>query len=171
MAAPVSRASWTRRVPGWAFLVFFLSLIVLTYLAVYYWNRGDLVTSGYLAAMASAVPLLLVVLVYYGLPVWALTVPLALDAAAGALAVATRDRTAEPVAERDGAFAKCVSVVRFNRPPCLVGVARIPSPRGGVPVTDRCLLLLRPEAGDRKAMVAFRELLARSLLGAPQGST
>ena len=165
-ATPVPRPTWTRRVPGWAFLLFFVSLILLTYFAVDFSNRGDPVTTGYLAALASVVPLLLVVLVYVGRPLWAMHLPLEVDALARTLAQATAGRAVHPVAEREGPFAKCVSVVRFDEPPCTIGWQELPSLRGAKGPPERTVLLFRPEARDRKALAAFRRSLAEALVGA-----
>src|SRR5574337_78393 len=166
MAPPPSLPipTWTRRIQGWSFLVFFVSLVVLTLAAVEVWNAGDLVMSGYLAGLASVVPLLLVVLVYYGLPLWGITVPLSSGAVAEALASAARDRTVEPVAEREGPFARCVSVVRFEDPSCTVGWSTDPAPMSGLHPRAVTVVVLRPETRDRKALAAFREALARSLV-------
>ncbi len=163
---PVPRPTWTRRVAAWSFLLFFLSLMFLTYFAVYYSNKGDLVTTGYLAGLASVVPVLIVLVPYYAFPIWAIHVPLAPEGVAAALSQATRGIRAEPVAERDGPFARCVSVVRFNQPACTVGwypMLAAPAPSGPNP---RSTVVLRPASRDRKALAAFRASLARSLLGA-----
>ncbi len=157
------RSTWTRRVPGWAFLVFFVSLIVLTYFAVDFSNRNDPITAGYLAALASVVPIALVVLVYVGRPVWAMNLPLDGDGVARALAKATSGRTVHPVAEREGPFARCVSVVQFEDPPCLRGWHELPALRGAQGSAERTILLFRPAGRDRKALAAFRRTLAESL--------
>jgi hypothetical protein len=165
-ATPVPRPTWTRRVPGWAFLLFFVSLIVLTYFAVDFSNRGDPVTTGYLAALASVVPLALVAGVYYGRPLWAVHLPLDVGAVARTLAEATAGHPVHPVAEREGPFAKCVAVVRFERPACTVGWQELPALPGAKGRPERTLLLLRPEARDRKALAAFRHSIAESLMRA-----
>lgn len=166
-ATPVPRPTWTRRVPGWVFLLFFVSLIVLTYYAVVYSNRGDPVTAGYLAAAASVVPIVLVAAVYVGRPLWAMHLPLGVDAVARVLGEATAGRTVHPVAERDGPFAKCVSVVRFETPACILGWQELPSIPGAKGNPERTILILRPEARDRKALAAFRRSLADSLIRGP----
>lgn len=165
-ATAVARPSWTRRLPGWAFLLFFVSLIVLTYFAVDFSNRNDPVTAGYLAGLASVVPIVLVALVYVGRPVWAMNLPLDVDGIARALAGASRGRTVHPVAEREGPFARCVSVVRFEDPACLVGWQELPALRGAQGPSERTILLLRPAGRDRKALAAFRRSLAESLVRA-----
>ncbi len=165
-ATPVPRPSWTRRVPGWVFLLFFVSLIVLTYYAVVYSNLGDPVSAGYLAAAASVVPILVVAAVYVGRPLWAMHLPLGVDGVARVLAEATAGQTVHPVAEREGPFAKCVSVVRFETPACTVGWQELPSVPGVKGTTERTILILRPEARDRKALAAFRRSLADSLVRA-----
>jgi hypothetical protein len=172
MAAPVPvpPPTWTRRLQGWSFLLFFLSLIVLTFLAVQFWNAGDLVLSGYLAGLASVAPLLLVVLVFYALPVWGISVPLPPDVVAEAVASAARGRSVEPVAEREGPFAQCVSVVRFVGPACLVGWSTLPTYPKAAPHTGGSTVVLRPETRDRKAVAAFRESLARSLADAARSA-
>jgi len=162
-ATPVPRPTWTRRVPGWAFLLFFVSLIVLTYLAVDFSNRGDPVTTGYLAGLASVVPIALVALVYVGRPVWAMHLPLDGDGVARALAQATAGRAVHPVAEREGPFTKCAAVVRFEEPTCTVGWQELPSLPGTKGTPERTLLIFRPESRDRKALAAFRRSLAESL--------
>jgi len=167
MTAPsVPRPTWTRRVPGWSFLLFFVSLTLLTYLAVDFWNRGDPVTTGYFAGLASVVPIVLVALVYYGRPLWAIHVPLEADAVAKVLAEATAGRPVRPVAGREGPFARCVSVVRFDEPACTLGWQELPSPTQAVVLRERTILLLRPEGRDRKALAAFRRSLAESLFRA-----
>lgn len=167
MAAPPNAPgpAWARRVQGWSFLLFFVSLIALTFAAVEFWNAHDLVMSGYFAGLASVAPLLLVVLVYYGRPLWGITVPLSPGAVAGALASATHGRRVEPVAQREGPFARCVSVVRFEEPACTIGWSAAPSTLG-VLVAEATSVVLRPETRDRRALAAFRESLARSLLDA-----
>lgn len=162
-ATPVPRPSWTRRVPGWAFLLFFASLFVLTYFAVVYSNRNDPVMSGYLAGLASVVPILLVALVYVGRPVWAMHLPLGVDGVAQVLAQATAGRAVHPVAEREGPFAKCAAVVRFDAPACTVGWQELPLLRGAQGPPERTIILFRPEGRDRKALAAFRRSLAESL--------
>lgn len=163
---PVPRPTWTRRVAAWSVLMFFVSLIVLTYFAVYYSNRGNHEMAGYLAGLASVVPLLFVIVPYYATPIWAIGVPLSVEDVARALAQATTGLPAEPVAEREGSFARCVSVVRFGEPACTVGwygmsFASVPAP--GTPTVT---VVLRPHTRDREALAAFRETLARSLLDA-----
>ncbi len=170
-ATPIARPTWTRRVPGWAFLLFFVSLIVLTYLAVDFWNRGDMVTTGYLAAAASVVPLLLVALVYVGRPLWAMHLPLDADAVARILAKSTAGQAVHPVPEREGPFAKCVAVVRLDKPACTIGWHELPVLPGARGVPERTLLMLRPEARNAKALAAFRRSLAESLLGAGPAPT
>jgi hypothetical protein len=163
---PVPRPTWTRRVPGWSFLLFFVSLIVLTYLAVDFWNRGDLVTTGYFAGLASVVPILLVALVYYGRPLWAIHVPLEPVVVSRVVSQAAANRRMHTVAEREGPFASCVSVARFDRPACTIGWAELPTAPGAKAPRERTVLILRPEARDRKAVAAFRDALAESLLRA-----
>jgi hypothetical protein len=165
-ATRVARLTWTRRVPGWAFLLFFVSLIVLTYFAVDFSNRGDPVTAGYLAGLASVVPIVLVAGVYYGRPLWAVHLPLDVDAVARTLAAATAGSSVHPVAEREGPFAKCVAVIQFERPACTVGWQELPGLPGVQGPRDRTILLLRPEARDRKAQAEFRRSLAESLVRA-----
>ena len=160
---PVPRPTWTRRVPGWAFLVFFLSLIVLTYLAVDAWNRGNLVLAGYLAALASVAPILLVVVIYYLRPVWAMPVPLGAEEVARALAHATAGRSVHPLAEREAPFANCVSVVRLDEPACTIGWFIHAAPPKSVATRERVTVVLRSEPRDRKALAAFRQALADSL--------
>ena len=162
---PVPRPTWTRRVPGWAFLLFFLSLILLTYFAVYEYNKDDLVSAGYLAGLASVVPILLVVAVYYGSGVWAIPVSLPEEGVATALSAATRGRRVEPVAAREGPFARCISVVRVDSPACTIGWYRMPAPTGAAP-RAQSTVVLRPRTRDRRALAAFRATLAASLLAA-----
>ncbi len=160
--APVSRPTWTRRVPGWAFLLFFLSLIVLTYFAVYYYNANDPVAAGYLAGLASVVPVLLVLAAYAFIPVWAIPVPLPVEEVAKALDRAARDRPVEPVSERQGAFARCVSVVHFRAPACTVGWYLMPESEKPASPLPHSTVVLRSETRDRKALAAFRDALARA---------
>ncbi len=161
---PVPRPTWTRRIAAWSLLLFFASLIVLTYFAVYYSNKGDLVTTGYLAGLASVVPILLVLGPYYLVPIWGIAVPLNVEEVARALAHASEDRGPEPVAEREGPFARCVSVVRFDRPACTVGWYAMPAPIQGVRGPSNTTVVLQPRTRDRKALASFREALARALL-------
>lgn len=156
--------AWTRRVQGWSFLLFFVSLIVLTFLAVEFWNARNLEMSGYFAGLASVVPLLLVVLVYYALPVWGISVPLAPGAIADAFAFAARGRAVVPVPEREGPFARCVAVVHFEDPACTVGwTAEAPSAKA-TSTGGGSIVVLRPETPDRKAVAALRESLREALL-------
>lgn len=159
---PVSRPTWTRRVPGWAFLLFFVALIALTYFAVYYYNANDPVSAGVLAGLASVVPVLLVLVVYAIVPVWAIPVPLPVDDVAKALDRATHDRPVEPVSEREGAFARCVSVVRFRAPACTVGWYLMPASEKPSSPLPHSTVVLRSETRDRKALAAFRDVLARA---------
>lgn len=157
--------AWARRIQGWSFLVFFVSLIALTFIAVEFWNAGDYEMSGYFAGLASAAPLLLLVLIYYGMPVWGISVPLRPEAVADALRVAAAGHGVEPVAEREGPFARCVAVVRFKEPACTLGW----SPESMSPGTGKngaTVVVLRPETRDRRALAAFRTALARALVDA-----
>lgn len=163
---PAPRPTWTRRVPGWAFLLFFVSLVGLTYFAVYYYNANDPVSAGYLAGLASVLPVLLVLAVYYFVPVWAIPVPLPVDGVAEALGRAAPDVPVEPVSDREGAFARCVSVVRFRAPACTVGWYLMPESEKPASPLPHSTVVLRPETRDRKALAAFREALARALLEA-----
>ncbi len=162
-APPVVRPTWTRRVAAWSILGFFVSLIALTFAAVYTSNAGDLVTTGYLAGLASAVPILLVAVPYYATPIWAVQVPLSVEEVAQALDRGTRGLRAEPIAAREGPFLRCVSVIRFDAPPCIVGWYPMPNPAKMPSGAAATTVVLRPGTGDRKAMAAFRERLARSL--------
>lgn len=164
-ASPVPRPTWTRRVPGWSFLLFFVSLAFLTYLAVYLWNQGDLVSTGYVAGLASVVPIALVAAVYYGRPLWGLGVPLETAEVRKALATVAGSKTVRPVPERKGPFGKCASVVRLDNPPCTLGYGPFPGPVQPKIVRERTLVLLRPESRDRKAQAAFRASLASALSG------
>ncbi len=163
-AARVPVPAWTRRVRGWSFLLFFLSLIVLSVVAVESWNTGNIELSGYFAGLASVLPLLLVVVTYYALPLWGINVPAPPEDVAAALAAVAGRQTVEPVAVREGPFARCVSVVRLHEPRCTVGWAVDPTRPGGS--SQGTVVVLRPESRDRKALAAFRESLARSLRGA-----
>lgn len=162
-APPVVRPTWTRRVAAWSILGFFVSLIALTFAAVYTSNAGDLVTTGYLAGLASVVPILFVAVPYYATPIWATLVPLNVEEVAQALARGTRDLRAEPIPAREGPFLRCVSVVRFDAPPSIVGWYPMPDPAPTPHAVAATTVVLRPRTRDRKAMAAFRERLARSL--------
>jgi hypothetical protein len=159
---PVPRPTWTRRVPGSVFLLFFVSLIALTYFAVYYYNANDLVSAGYLAGLASVVPVFLVIAAYYAAPVWALPVDLPVEGVAKALDRATHSLSVEPVAERKGAFARCVAVVRFQAPSCTVGWYLMPDSEKPASPLPHSTVVLRSETRDRKALAAFRDTLARA---------
>lgn len=154
------RPTWTRRVQGWSFLLFFVSLIVLTVAAVEFWNAGDMVTTGYVAGLASVLPLLLVVLVYFAVPLWGISVPLPPETVANVVASAAPARNAEPVPDPSGPFGHCPSVVRLPDPRCLVGW--FPEP-AGPGARSGTVVLLKPESRDRKALAALRESLAESL--------
>lgn len=162
--------AWARRIQGWSFLVFFVSLIVLTFVAVEFWNARNFEMSGYFAGLASAVPLLLVLVIYYALPVWGVSVPLAPDAVAGALEAAAAGRRVEPVAEREGPFARCAAVVRFEAPSCTVGWFPETVPASGVAEGQATIVILRPESRDRRGLAALRASLAESLAAASQPS-
>ncbi len=164
-AAPaVPRPTWTRRVPGWAFALFFVTLIVFTYFAVYYYNRDDLATAAYMAALASVVPLALTFAVYSLRPVWGLAVPLEAPAVAQALEAAAAGKAYHPVSARDGPFAKCASVVRFDEPACTLGFGTLPTPVRLDVVRERTLLIVRSESRDFRAQAALRASLADVLL-------
>ena len=167
--APVP--AWTRRVQGWSFAAFFISLILLTFVAVEFWNAGDLEMSGYFAGLASVVPLLLVVFVFYARPVWGISVPLAPEAVAVAFAAAARGRPVEPVPEREGPFARCVAVVRFREPACTIGWSPEALPPRSGAERRGSVVVLRPETRDKKAVADLRESLRESLLGAAARST
>ncbi len=162
---PVPRPTWTRRIAAWSILGFFVSLVLLTYAAVDVWNTGDLVTSGYLAGLASVVPVLLVLVPYYATPLWGIAVPLPVEAVALDLSRASEGRRAEPIAEREGPFARCVSVVRFDDPACTVGWYPTPVAPGSS-VAPQTVVVLQPRRGDRKALAAFREAIARVFVDA-----
>ncbi len=158
--------AWTRRVQGWSFLLFFVSLIILTFVAVLFYNQNDYAMSALFGGLASVVPVVLVGLVYYALPVWGMSVPLTPDGVAGALAAATGNQAVEPVAERDGLFARCVAVVHFEAPRCTLGWSPGPSVPAAGGSRAGSIVVLRPESRDRKALAAFRESLATTLLDA-----
>ena len=162
--------AWTRRVQGWSFGLFFVSLVLLTFVAVQFWNAGNLEMSGYFAGLASVVPLLLVFVVFYARPVWGISVPLAPEAVAAAFAAATRGRAVEPIPEREGPFARCVAVVRFREPGCTLGWSPEPSPSTLGGRQGGSIVVLRPETRDRKAVADLRASLRASLLGGPAGS-
>ncbi|HYM39872.1 MAG TPA: hypothetical protein VEY12_06985 [Thermoplasmata archaeon] len=161
---------WARRIQGWSFLVFFVALILLTFAAVEFWNAGDFEMSGYFAGLASVAPLLLLALIYYGMPVWGISVPLGPDAVAGALATAAVGHGVEPVAERDGPFARCVAVVHFDEPACTLGWSPEPTAPGVGASRRATVVVLRPETRDRTALAAFRTALARSLVDAARSA-
>ncbi len=161
---PVPRPTWTRRVAAWSLLLFFVSLVVLTYFAVYYSNKGDLVTTGYLAGLASVVPILLVLGPYYLMPLWGIAVPLTVEGVAQALARAGQGRRAEAVPEREGPFARCVAVVRFDRPACTIGWYAMPALIPSVQGPPKTTVVLQPRTWDRRALAAFRESLAQAFL-------
>lgn len=163
---PVPRPTWSRRAPGWVFALFFVSLIALTYIAVYFYNVNDLVSAGYLAGLASVVPAALVVLVYYLVPLWAIAVPLSAETVATVVAGAARGAAVAPVEERTGGFGRCVAVVRLDVPACKVGWYPEPGSDARGAIRAQSMVVLRPQTRDRKAMAAFRDALARSLLAA-----
>lgn len=152
--------------PGWSLLVFFVLTMVLAYLAVYFWNIEDMVTTGYFTLLASVAPGLVVVLVYYGLPTWAFQVPGTEEIVARGVAGAIASGGMEPVAEHRRPFANCTKVFHVREPPCTIGWFPSPMPPGAPKMPPVTTLFLRPETRDRKALAAFRQALARSLLAA-----
>jgi hypothetical protein len=162
--------AWTRHVQGWSFALFFVSLIFLSFVAVEFWNAGNLEMSGYFAGLASVVPLLLVVLVFYARPIWGISVPLAPEAVAIALEAAASGRSVEPVSEREGPFARCVAVVYLGDPACTIGWSpEAPALKSGGGRAGS-VVVLRPETRDKKALADLRESLRASLLGTSGGS-
>ncbi len=162
MAPPVARPRWTRRVPGWSLAAFFVVLIVLTYLAVAFWNRGDMGATAYLATLASAGPLLVIAVAYYVWPTWAFSVALTEAEVAKAIESASAGKEVEAVPERERPFVRCSAVVRVRDPACLIGWFPLPT-APGTKVPPTSVLFLQPRTRNRRALAAFRETLARSL--------
>ncbi len=162
MVPPVARPRWTRRVPGWSLAAFFVVLVVLTYLAVAFWNRGDLGATAYLAALASAGPLLVIAVAYYVWPTWAFSVPLTEAEVAKAIESASVGKDVEAVPERQRPFVRCSAVVRVRDPACMIGWFPLPTAPGRkFPPTS--VVFLQPRTRNRRALATFREALARAL--------
>ncbi len=162
MAAP---PTWTRRVPGSALLLFFVSLIAFTYLAVHFWNTYQMELTGLFTALASAAPLLIVYVFYVARPVWAVQAPLDERTVERAVLAATAGRDVQAVHERKGVFRMCSAVLDVAEPRCRVGW--FPGPAGvAEPRPTRSTVLMLPRSGDRKSLAAFRDALSGALLQA-----
>ena len=121
MAAPAASPTWTKRVPGSALLLFFVSLIAFTYLAVHFWNTYDMELTGLFTALASAAPLVIVYVYYVARPVWAFQAPVDEATVERAVRDATASRRIELVNERKGVFRTCSAVLEVSDPACTVG--------------------------------------------------
>lgn len=174
MSAPVPPPSlpaptWARRVPGWSLLAFFLTLALLTALAASFNVIEQMEVTGYFAAAASTVPLLLLVLAYYLRPIWAIQVPRDEAAVAAAAGPVLARRGAAPSDARKGPFVRCSAVLRMDRPSCAVGWFRLTAPGRGTAGPPRTLLVLQGRAHDREELDALRSSLTEALLHPANG--
>lgn len=166
MAAPAASPTWTKRVPGSALLLFFVSLIAFSYLAVHFWNTYDMELTGLFTALASAAPLVIVYVYYVARPVWAFQAPVDEATVERAVRDATASRRIEPVNERKGVFRTCSAVLEVSDPACTVGWFYSTSGGAGSPYPARSTVFLLPRSRDRKALAAFRDAIAGALLRA-----
>lgn len=166
MAPPVPAPTWTRRVPGSALLLFFVSLIVFTYLAVHFWNNYEMELTGLFTALASAAPLVIVYVFYVARPIWAFQAPVDGTAVERAVLAAVVERGVQEVNDRRGVFRECSAVLEVSEPPCTVGWFPSPSGPTASPGPARSTVLLIPRSRDRKALAAFRGAISGSLLRA-----
>lgn len=162
MAAP---PTWTRRVPGIALLLFFVSLIAFTYLAVHFWNTYQMELTALFTALASAAPLLIVYVFYVARPVWALQAPLDERVVERAILGATAGMGVQAVHERKGVLKMCSGVVDVAEPRCTVGWFRGPA-GAAEPRPSPSTVLLLPRSWDRKSLAAFRDAVSGALLRA-----
>ena len=151
--------TWARRTSGTGLLVFFLSLIVLTYLAVVFWNGYDMAATGSLTLLAAVLPLELLSLFYFAAPVWALQTPADTATVERAVRTAVGSAKAEPLAEHKGVFRACTSVVRVSEPPCTVGWWQ---PDGARPPV-RSLIFVVGGSADKESLARFRTAIAEGL--------
>lgn len=159
--------TWSRRTSGTGLLVFFLSLIVLTYLAVAFWNNYDMAATGSLTLLAAVLPLELLFFFYFAAPVWALQTPADSASVERAVRSAVGTANAEPVADRKGVFRLCTAVVRVSEPTCTVGWWQ---PEGARPPT-RTLIFLMGGAADKERLTRFRAAIADGLARAAGSAT
>jgi hypothetical protein len=165
---PAYEPSWARRVPGWSLLLFFLSLAGLTAIAAYFNDLNEMQLAGYFAGLASTVPLLSILIPYYGRPVWAIQVPTPIEPVAGAIRDVLPPNGAEVITKREGAFARCTTVVSIASPRCAIGWYMTASPPGGVAIPPRSVVIFEARSGDRIALLQLRESLRTALRGIPQ---
>lgn len=163
MAASVPSPRWSRRVPGLALVVFFVSLIGLTLLAVHSWNNYFMELAGLFTGLASAAPLALLYWFYLARPVWAY--PSATDAATVEQAVrrAIDPQKAEAVSERKGVFRFCTSVLRVSDPRCVIGWSQAQGARA----PTQSMILIVEHSKDRASLEALRTAIADALHSMP----
>jgi len=166
MATQTLPGTWTKRVPGSALLLFFLSLIVFTYLAVESWNRVQMELTALFTALASAAPLAIVYLFYVARPVWALQAPANEASVERAIVDAAGTKRIRTVNERKGVFRTCSAVLEVSEPPCTVGWLPTSIGPSASPVPLRSTVLVVPRSRDRKAVAAFRDAISGALLRA-----
>lgn len=166
MDAPAASPTWTKRVPGSSLLLFFVSLVAFTYLAVHFWNNYELELTGLFTALASVAPLVIVYVYYVARPVWAFQAPVDEATVERAVRDATASRTIEAVNERKGIFRTCSAVLNVTDPACTVGWFHSASGLAGSPHPVRSTVFLLPRSRDRKALAALRKAIAGALLRA-----
>ena len=155
--------AWTRRVPGSALLLFFLTTTVLTFFAVEFWNVYAMAATGSLTLLAAILPLELVYAVYYARPVW--TTQVALDSAGVEAAVreVLEPNRMQPVSNPDGVLRLCSASLRVREPPCAIGWADAQpyerAGRGG----PRTHVFFVGESRDVKVLASFRERVGSAL--------
>jgi hypothetical protein len=161
--SPSNEPGWARRIPGWSLLLFFLSLAVLTAIAVSFDNANELELAGYFAGLASTVPLLAIIIPYYARPVWSIQVPGFEDAVARKVDTILADRGPRLIAERKGPFTRCTSVLALERPRCALGFYPVRPPAESLAIAPRTAIILTGPVRERRALVELRETLRRPL--------
>jgi hypothetical protein len=154
---------WTKRVAGRALLLSFLSLIAFTYLAVYFWNDYEMELTGLFTALASAAPIVIIYVFYVARPVWAVQAFVDEAAVERAIRDATVSRRVEPVNERKGVFRTCSAVLQVANPACTIGWYHTASGSDASTHPVRSTVFLVPRSWDRKAIAAFRDVIAGAL--------
>lgn len=167
-AIGASSLPWTRRVPGSALLLFFLTTIVFTFFAVEFWNVYAMAAAGSLTLLAAVLPLELVYVLYYARPVW--TAEVTGDAAQVEAAVrqVLAPEHVETVAEPKGVLKLCSTSLRVREPACAIGWAALqPYERAGASVPGTHVFFVG-ESRDVKRLAAFRDRVGSAL--APHAS-
>ncbi len=160
MASGAQAAAWTRRVPGSALLVFFVTTIVLTFFAVEFWNVYEMAATGSLTLLAAVLPLQLIYVFYYARPVWTVHV----DADVGDVERGIRDalgsRSAAPIEDRRGVLGLCAGALRVREPACAIGWS---ATEGYGPFKGGTSVFFVSESRDMKALLALRDAVGVTL--------